>query len=78
MKTAISLPDELFERAERLAEHRQVSRSRLYALALEEYLARHAPDAVTEAINRLVEQAGAEVDPFVREAARRRLEAIDW
>ena len=78
MKVAISLPDELFDRAERLAEQRRTSRSQLYARALEEYLARNAPDAITAAIDRLVAEEGGELDPFVREAGRRRLEATEW
>ena len=34
----------------------RVSRSQLYALALSEYLARHAPDEVTEAMNKVMEE----------------------
>lgn len=78
MKVAISLPDRLFEQAEELVERRETSRSQLYAQALSEYLARHAPDALTEAINRVVEDEGGELDPFVREATRRRLKAVEW
>lgn len=78
MKVAISLPDELFEQAELLAEQRRTSRSQLYARALEEYLARYAPDAITVAIDRLVESEGGELEPFVREAGRRRLRAVEW
>ena len=44
MKTAVSVPDEVFQRAERLAKRMKVSRSELYSRALREYLARHAPD----------------------------------
>lgn len=51
MKTAVSVPDELFEAAERQAQRTKKSRSQLYAEALAEYLARHAPDEVTEAGN---------------------------
>ena len=44
MKTAVSVPNEVFERAERLAKRLEVSRSELYSRALREYLSRHAPD----------------------------------
>ena len=51
MKTATSLPDAVFEAAERQAKRAQNSRSQLYAEALAEYLSRHAPEEVTEAMN---------------------------
>ena len=79
MKTAISLPDEVFYAAERHAQRMQKSRSRLYAEALVEYLARHAPDEVTEAMNSVIDQLGDPVvDPFVTVAARRVLERTEW
>jgi metal-responsive CopG/Arc/MetJ family transcriptional regulator len=78
MKTAVSLPDEVFRAAERQARRARKSRSQLYAEALSEYLARHAPDEVTEAMNRVVDQLPEPVDPFVRAAARRILERIEW
>ncbi len=79
MKTAISLPDELFRAAERHAKRLRKSRSQLYAEALAEYLARHAPDEVTEAMNRVVERLG-EPGPegFVAAAAQRVLERTEW
>ncbi|NOY57226.1 MAG: hypothetical protein GXP34_14765 [Actinobacteria bacterium] len=51
MKTAVSLPDDLFRRAEKLAARLGIARSRLYAQALAEYLDAHADDQVTEALN---------------------------
>jgi metal-responsive CopG/Arc/MetJ family transcriptional regulator len=79
MKTAVSLPDDVFRNAERLAKRTRKSRSRLYADALTEYLARHAPDEVTEDMNRVVDQLGAGAsDPFVASAARRVAEGVEW
>jgi metal-responsive CopG/Arc/MetJ family transcriptional regulator len=78
MKTAISIPDELFEGAERLARRTKRSRSRLYGDALKEYLARHAPDEVTEAMNRACAEVGEAKDPFVSTAARQILERSEW
>ena len=51
MKTAISLPDDLFEAAERLASRRGLSRSAIYALALREYLRGHDDEAVTKKLD---------------------------
>ena len=53
MKTAVSIPDEIFEKVERLAAGEQRSRSEVYSAALREYVARHAPDEVTDAMNRV-------------------------
>jgi predicted transcriptional regulator len=82
MKTAVSIPDEVYERAERLARRTRKSRSLLFSEALREFLARHAPDEVTEAMNRACAQAGGGAggakDPFVSSAARRVLERSEW
>jgi metal-responsive CopG/Arc/MetJ family transcriptional regulator len=58
VKTAVSLPEDVFERAEVLARTLRTSRSRLYALALEEYLRRHEEDLLLERINAACEDEG--------------------
>ncbi len=78
MKTAVSVPNEVFERAERLAKRLEMSRSELYSHALREYLARHSPDEVTRALDQLCEDLDTSSDDFVREASRRILEATEW
>lgn len=78
MKTAISIPDEVFAQVERLAKRSGKSRSEVFSDALREYVARHAPDEVTEAMDRVCEQVQTERDQFVREAARRVLERTEW
>ena len=78
MKTAISLPDAVFRAAELQAKRSQKSRSQLYAEALAEYLSRHAPDEVTDAMNRVVDQLDELTDPFVLVAARSVLERVEW
>jgi hypothetical protein len=78
MKTAVSIPDDLFEGAERLARRTKKSRSRLFRDALKEYLARHTPDQVTEAMNNALDELGAADDRFVSTSARRTLEQSEW
>ncbi len=51
MKTAISLPDDLFRSADSLAERLGVSRSQLFATAVAEFLAKHQARKVTEQLN---------------------------
>lgn len=78
MKTAVSVPNEVFERADRLAKRLEVSRSELYSRALREFLARHSADEVTQALDQLCEELDTSSDEFVREASRRVLEATEW
>ncbi|MGF1666058.1 MAG: hypothetical protein ACFCVC_07260 [Acidimicrobiia bacterium] len=62
VKVAISLPDQLFQRADALAGRLGVSRSRLYADALAEYLVHHTSDGVTEALDALYRDEPATLD----------------
>ena len=78
MKTAISLPDEVFKNAEKLASRLKVSRSELYARALQDYVRQHAPDAVTEAYNRVCSEVESQPDEFIRLAARKTLKRAEW
>lgn len=78
MRTAVSLPDVVFAEAERFARKTKRSRSQLYAEALAEYLARHAPDAVTEAMDATLDRVAPETDAFVAAAARRTLRDASW
>ena len=81
MKTAVSIPNELFDVAERLARRSRKSRSRLFSDALREYVARRSPDKITEAMDQALAEIGESSksnDPFVAAASRRRLEQSEW
>jgi metal-responsive CopG/Arc/MetJ family transcriptional regulator len=78
MKTAISLPNDLFAEAEALAAELGTSRSRLYASAVREYLARREPGAVTAALERVYADQDSHADPAVVAAAARALAAVKW
>jgi len=78
MKTAVSLPDELFERAEKLAVRLGKSRSQVYREALAEYLFRREPQSVTAALDSVVDDVGPEADGWLAEAGRRGLERSEW
>lgn len=78
MKIAVSVPDDVFERAEQLVRRAGRSRSEVYSTALREYVARHSPDEVTDALDRVVADVGEMTDPFVREAGTRLLETTEW
>ena len=78
MKTAVSIPDAVFEKVERLAQRARRSRSEVYSAALKEYVARHTPDDVTEAMNEVCDEVGNQTDAFVTRAGRRVLETTEW
>lgn len=78
MKTAVSIPDDIFERAERLAQRNQRSRSEVYAAALDEYVARHADDEVSDAMNRVCGEIGEEDNAFLAAAGRHVLDRVEW
>lgn len=78
MKTAISVPDELYAEAERLRRLRGTSRSQLYTEAMREYLARHDPDAITEALNRVYADIDSRMDPAFAGVVRKAFERNEW
>jgi hypothetical protein len=78
MKTAISIPDDLFDDAERLARVLKKSRSRLYGDAVREYVARHSADQITEALDQALDAMPSTASDFATRVARRTLERSDW
>lgn len=79
MKTAVSVPDDLFAQADRLAKRSRRSRSEVYSAALREYVARHAPDEVTAGLDAAIAGLGeGRPDEFTGRAARRTLESAEW
>jgi len=78
MKTAISLPDDLFESADELAERLGVSRSELYADAVAEYLAKHRGQDVTARLNEVYADESSGLDPALRSAQSRSIGSSEW
>jgi metal-responsive CopG/Arc/MetJ family transcriptional regulator len=78
MKTAVSIPDDIFQKAERFAKRANRSRSEVFAAALREYVSRHSPDEITDAMNRVCSEVGEQRDEFVYEAGRRLLRKTQW
>lgn len=69
MKTAISVPDELFEQAERVADQLKMNRSQLYVAALREYLHKWDSDSITAAFNEVYATESSELDPALLQMA---------
>ena len=78
MKTAISLPDDLFESADALAKRLGVSRSELYATAVAEFLAKHQDAKLTERLDEVYGQQSSRLERPLRRAQRRSLRSTEW
>lgn len=78
MKTAVSLPDDLFRLAEAAARRLRVSRSELYAKAIAEFVKRQDGSAITERLNDVYSRHPARVDSGLHRAQLKSLEKDDW
>ena len=78
MKTAISLPDPLFNAADALASRLGVSRSELYATALAEFVAKHTDAEVTARLNEVYAHEDSSLDPALRGAQRESIGREEW
>jgi predicted transcriptional regulator len=77
MKTAISLPDDLFRALEAKARALKISRSGLLARAAREFLERQSPDEdPTESWNRAIARAGQPGDDPSAVAFRKRTKGV--
>jgi len=78
MKTAVSIDDDIFQKADSSANRMGVSRSRLYNLALKEYLKAQDQALMTAAMNAVYPKNDSRLDSELREVTRRTLESSEW
>lgn len=80
MKTAISIPDAVFEEAERLAKSRGLPRSELYARAISEYLNRNRALGVRERLDAVYgsDPAQSDLDHVLARLQAASLPKDDW
>jgi len=79
MKTAISIPDELFEAAEKMARKLKMSRSELYQQALTRFLQQHGADMVRESLDRVyAKKSNRGLDPMIRIIGEQMIKEEDW
>lgn len=82
MKVAVSIPDSISVRADAMAQRLGTSRSALYARALDAFLEREDPDAITAAMNAVVDAIGDDDDEerkaIVRSGSRVVLARTEW
>lgn len=78
MKTAISLPDSVFEEAEALAQQLGVSRSELYTKALQAYLKKYNRNQTLLKLNQVYSEESSELDPVMARMQFMSLPRKDW
>jgi metal-responsive CopG/Arc/MetJ family transcriptional regulator len=78
MKVALSIPDDLFASAETLGKRLGVSRSRLYATALADYVAKYRGRKTTERLNAVYADDTERVSPALRRAQSRSIGRDAW
>ncbi len=62
MKTAISIPDQIFKQADHLAHRQGISRSELYTKAISEYIMEREEKNITEILDKLYENNPATIE----------------
>ncbi len=79
VKTAISLPDRLFDEAEKLARRLGISRSELFQRALARFIEQQSSDVVREALDRVYgKKSNRDLDPLIKAASEQLLRDEDW
>ncbi len=78
MKTAISVPDNVFRRAEAAARKLGMSRSELYSRAVQTFLEQYEREGVTAALDALYGEVDSALEPAVTRAQARSFEPDVW
>lgn len=78
VKTAISIPDEVYEAAEKLADELKMSRSELYARAVAEYVAERRDEDITRRLDEVYGELENEPDPVLNELQFQTLARNEW
>jgi metal-responsive CopG/Arc/MetJ family transcriptional regulator len=78
MKVAVSIPEELFDSAESLGKRLGLSRSRLYATALAEFLAKHQGRKTTERLNRVYAEEESRLEAPLRRRQAQSVTRESW
>jgi metal-responsive CopG/Arc/MetJ family transcriptional regulator len=78
MKTAISVPDDVFGRVEQMARSRRTSRSAIFTAAAREYVQQHREDRVTERLDQVYGDHDSRLEPVVAEIQAQSLPKEPW
>ena len=78
MKTAVSIPDVLFARADKYAQEHKLSRSAIITMALDEFVEEHQRDDLIDKINQAVDLIGEEADQAIVSKSKATLRQLEW
>ncbi len=78
MKTAISVPNDIFQLSEKLAKKLKVSRSAIFAMGVKKLAEEHDEEEIIAQINRVCEKVDTSLDPAVRQYQNRILQREKW
>lgn len=78
MKTAISIPDDIFVSADHLAKRLNMSRSELYTRAIQQYVAECRHAGVKEKLDQVYASENASVDSSVLNAQAISIPMEEW
>lgn len=78
MKTAISVPSDVFELSEKLAKKLKISRSAVFAMGVRKLGQEQDEDELIARINAVCAEVDTSLDPVVKEYQRRTFERNEW
>ncbi len=78
MKTAISIPDSIFQAAEGFAHRLGISRSELYSKAVAEYMDSHKNQNVTQSLNKIYDIDDSSLDEELNIMQMRSIQKEEW
>lgn len=78
MKTAISIPNDVFRAADKFARHKKLSRSAVFTKAVTEYLCIHGREDITEQLNKVYCKHDSPVDPVMNELQLKSIPKEKW
>jgi metal-responsive CopG/Arc/MetJ family transcriptional regulator len=78
MKVAVSIPDPIFQQAERVSRRMRVPRSQLYARALEAYVREHSGEEITQRLNEVYANVSSSLEPAVEAVSLEVLRREKW
>ena len=78
MKTAISIPDDVFTQAERFARRKKMTRSALFTAAVDEYIQHHREDDVTRTLDEVYATEDSSLDPMFAKLQSLSLPKENW
>lgn len=78
MKTAVSIPDNVFSLAEQFAKQHKMTRSSLFTVAVDEYIHHHREEGVTQKLDAIYGKEDSSIDPAIVRLQSRSLPKEEW